>query len=89
MHSLNVLSLVGFEDLGNRDDFETSTLEAKLFETGMTQSFSPGYLADTVLGVLKHEQDNTAQHTYTTSSTTVRSNIRGGSSTNNDFEFDL
>jgi len=65
--------IVGFEELGNQDNFETSLLESKLFDTG----------------VLKHDQDNASQFTYTTSSN-VRQHIRGGQqSTNDDFEFDL
>ncbi|KAI0701816.1 thioredoxin-like protein [Cytidiella melzeri] len=65
--------IVGFEELGNKDHFETSLLEAKLFDAG----------------VIKHEQNEESQYTYTTSSTTVRQNIRGGPSANDDFEFDL
>ncbi|KAI0092060.1 thioredoxin-like protein [Irpex rosettiformis] len=64
--------LVGFEDLGNKDNFETSVLERKLLDTG----------------VIKHEQDDASQHTYTTATTTVRQNVRGGPS-KDDFEFDL
>lgn len=39
-------------------------------------------------GVIRYEHDEGSQQTYTTSTTTVRQNVRGGPA-KDDFEFDL
>ncbi|KAI0772622.1 hypothetical protein BC629DRAFT_1529046, partial [Irpex lacteus] len=66
--------LVGFEDLGNKDNFETSLLERKLLTQLKLET-----------GVIRYEQDEGSQQTYTTSTTTVRQNVRGGPA-KDDFE---
>ncbi|KAI0347137.1 GTPase inhibitor [Trametopsis cervina] len=67
--------IVGFEDLGNTDDFKTTVLESKFLD----------------IGVVKQDQGESSEFTYSTTTTNVRQNIRGGTqqSSNDDFEFDL
>lgn len=87
--------IVGFEELGNEDNFPTSVLESRLLKTG--RSSSRDVLSRTsyiIVGVIRKEleEDYSSPITYGTSSTTVQKHIRGGAGNQNaddDFEFDM
>lgn len=64
--------LIGFEDLGNEDQFETGTLEWKLLQ----------------IGVIEKEASNQPQTVYNTSSTSMRHQIRGRDDDDSDFDLD-
>lgn len=69
--------IIGFEELGNEDDFKTSVLEARLLRSGV---------------IRKDLEEDPSAVTYGTSSTTVTKHIRGSNTNANaedDFEFDL
>ncbi|GJE84510.1 thioredoxin-like protein [Phanerochaete sordida] len=69
--------IIGFEELGNEDDFQTSVLESRLLRAGV---------------IRKELEEDSSAVTYGTSSTTVTKHIRGGNGNSNaedDFEFDL
>jgi len=69
--------IVGFEELGNEDDFQTSVLESRLVRSGV---------------IRKELEEDSSSVMYGTSSTTVKKHIRGGNANLNaddDFEFDL
>jgi len=65
--------IVGFEDLGNADDFETATLEWRLLNIGVVEKNDPG---------------NAPSITYG-SKPTVRRQIRGRGGGDDDSDFDL
>lgn len=82
---------MGFEELGNSDEFETATLEWRLlnigwllcslmfFFLGLTKKYS-------LLGVIAKEETSTSQIVYG-AKPSVRQQIRGRE--DDDFEFDL
>lgn len=86
-----VVRVVGFEELGNSDEFETATLEWRLlnigwllcslmfFFLGLTKKYS-------LLGVIAKEETSTSQIVYG-AKPSVRQQIRGRE--DDDFEFDL
>jgi len=72
VHGESKARLIGFEDLGNEDGFDTGTLEWKLLQ----------------IGVIEKQTGNQAQLTYSTSSTTMRQHIRGRDDEDSDFDLD-
>lgn len=72
INGVSKFRLIGFEDLGNEDGFETSTLEWKLLH----------------FGVIEHESSGQPQTLYKTSSTTMRQHIRGRDDDDSDFDLD-
>lgn len=88
----SILSLIGFEELGNNDAFETAVLELRLANSGSDLAYTASLMSNRPsTGVLQKARNAYESGiTYNVSSSSNTSKLRrGGQTDQDDDEFDL